>query len=88
MTNVTLNTATRKCTTDKYFLGYEGENNINKLIFKFVASYIFTFLLNSLLLNILAEQLKLNDYLSQAVLILPMAMISFLIFKLWVFKEK
>ena len=35
MTNVTLNTATRKCTADKYFLGYEGENNINKLIFKF-----------------------------------------------------
>ena len=35
MTNVTLNTATRKCTADKYFLGYEGENKINKLIFKF-----------------------------------------------------
>lgn len=35
MTNITLNTATRKCTSDKYFLGYEGENNINKLIFKF-----------------------------------------------------
>lgn len=35
MTNITLNTATRKCTADKYFLGYEGENNINKLIFKF-----------------------------------------------------
>ena len=35
MTNVTLNTTTRKCTADKYFLGYEGENNINKLIFKF-----------------------------------------------------
>lgn len=35
MTNITLNTATRKCVADKYFLGYEGENNINKLIFKF-----------------------------------------------------
>ena len=64
------------------------KNNNNKLIFKFIASYVFTFLLNSLLLNILAEQLKFNDYLSQALLILPMAMISFLIFKLWVFKEK
>ena len=35
MTNITLNTATRKCSADKYFLGYEGENNINKLVFKF-----------------------------------------------------
>ena len=63
------------------------KNNNNKLIFKFIGSYIFTFALNSLFLYTLAEQLKLNDYLSQAILILPMAMISFAIFKLWVFKN-
>ena len=63
------------------------KNNNNKLIFKFIASYIFTFLLNSLFLYILTEQIKLNDYISQAILILPMAMISFIIFKLWVFKD-
>jgi len=63
------------------------KNHNNRLIFKFIASYVFTFLLNSLFLNVLIEQLKLNEYISQAVLILPMAMISFLIFKLWVFKN-
>lgn len=35
MTNITLYTSTRQCIADNYFLGYEGENNINKLIFKF-----------------------------------------------------
>ena len=40
MTNVTLHTATRQCLLDNYFLGYEGENNINKLIFKFKDGFI------------------------------------------------
>ena len=35
MTNITLYTSTRQCIADNYFLGYEGENKINKLIFKF-----------------------------------------------------
>lgn len=35
MTNITLYTSTRQCSADNYFLGYEGENKINKLIFKF-----------------------------------------------------
>jgi len=63
------------------------KNNDNKLIFKFVLSYVFTFILNSFLLNFLIYTLKLNEYLSQAILILPIAFISFLIFKLWVFKK-
>lgn len=60
------------------------KNHDNRLIFKFVLSYVFTFLLNSVLLYILTKFL--NDYLSQALLVMPIAVVSFLIFKFWVFK--
>ena len=64
------------------------KNNNNLLIFKFIGSYIVTFTINSFLLYILVQIIKLNDYLAQAVLVLPIAVISFLIFKFWVFNEK
>ena len=35
MTNVSLNKQTRACVPDNQFLGYEGENEVNKLIFTF-----------------------------------------------------
>lgn len=35
MTNVSLKIETRECVPDNQFLGYEGENEVNKLIFKF-----------------------------------------------------
>lgn len=35
MTNVSLQISTRKCIPDNQFLGYEGENEVNKLIFNF-----------------------------------------------------
>lgn len=35
MTNVSLKISTRECVPDNLFLGYEGENEVNKLIFKF-----------------------------------------------------
>ena len=60
------------------------QNKNNKLIFKFILSYIFTFLINSVLLAILNKFI--NDYLAQAILILPIALISFIILKKWVFK--
>ena len=63
------------------------KNHDNKLIFKFIGTYIITFFINSLFLNILAIQLKLNEYLSQAILVLPVAVLSFLLFKFWVFKK-
>ena len=62
------------------------QNKNNKLIFKFVASYIVTFLINSALLKMLIKYV--NEYLAQALLILPVAMLSFLILKYWVFKAK
>ncbi len=66
--------------------GIVFKNRNNRLIFKFVASYIFTFCLNSLILNILVNKMMLNEYLSQAILVLPVAFISFLILKFFVFK--
>lgn len=61
------------------------KNNNNRLIFKFIASYVFTFLINSILLYFLNRVL--NAYISQAILILPIAMLSFMIMKCWVFKQ-
>lgn len=60
------------------------KNHDNRLIFKFVASYIFTFLINSILLKLLLNFI--NEYLAQAILVPPIAIISFVIFKFWVFK--
>ena len=61
------------------------KNHNNKLIFKFVACYVFTFILNSILLKILTSYF--NAYISQAILVFPIAMVSFVIMKFWVFKE-
>ena len=60
------------------------KNNNNRLIFKFIASYVFTYIINSILLNILLRCT--NEYIAQALLILPIALLSFIIFKIWVFK--
>ncbi len=62
------------------------KNNNNKLIFKFFLCYIFTFFINGILLNFLTKSF--NSYLSQAVLVLPMAMLSFGILNFWVFKKQ
>ena len=40
MVNITLNTKTRNCIANTTFLGYEGENNANKLIFTFDDLYV------------------------------------------------
>ncbi len=60
------------------------KNNNNRLIFKFIFSYIVTFIINSMCLKFLTHYL--NDYISQAILVLPVAILSFLIMRFWVFK--
>jgi len=62
------------------------KNHENKLLFKFILSYVFTFTINSILLYFINQFL--NAYISQAILILPVAMISFVIMKFWVFKKR
>ena len=61
------------------------KNHDNRLIFRFIASYVFTFFVNSVFLKLLTHFV--NDYLAQAILVLPVAMLSFLIFKFFVFKD-
>ena len=60
------------------------KNHNNKLIFAFIGCYVFTFVINSIFLNILIKYL--NEYLAQALLVLPIAMLSFLMLKFVVFK--
>ncbi len=61
------------------------KNNNNKLIFKFIFCYILTFFLNSLLLNFLVNKILFNEYLAQGILVLPVALVSFLLLKFFVF---
>lgn len=61
------------------------KNNDNRLLFKFVLSYVFTFFLNSILLNFLIKYV--NEYFAQAILIFPVALTSFVILKFWVFRK-
>lgn len=60
------------------------QNKDNKLIFKFIASYVLTFFINSIFLKFLTSFI--NAYLAQAILILPIALLSFILLKKWVFK--
>ena len=81
--------------------------NNNKLIFKFIASYVFTYFVNLVALNFLAKiqfgetaanffldlfnftsPIALGKYVDQLFVIFPIAMLSFTIFKFWVFKEQ
>ncbi len=61
------------------------KNKDNGLLFKFILCYVFTFFVNSVCLNFLTKYL--NDYISQAILVLPVAMLSFVILKFFVFKN-
>ena len=64
------------------------KNKDNRLIFKFFLSYVFTFSVNNFFLNFLMNNLHLNKYLAQLILVLPMAVVSFTIFKTFICVEK
>ncbi len=63
------------------------KNHDNSLILRFFLSYVFTYSINLVCLNILVR-LGIGKYLSQAIMVLPIAILSFLIFKTFVFKTK
>ena len=63
------------------------KNHDNSLIFKFFGCYLITFSINSILLYLLTEQMHVNDYIAQLILVLPIAILSFILFKKFVFKE-
>ena len=60
------------------------KTNNNRLLLKFVLCYVFTFVLNSVLLSFLLRYT--NEYIAQAILVLPIAIVSFLILRKFVFK--
>ena len=64
------------------------KNKDNKLIFKFFLSYIFTFFVNKCSLEFLIDACGMNKYLAEAIVIPPVAVLSFLIFKTFIFVEK
>lgn len=60
------------------------KNNNNKLLFKFIAVYTVTYLLNIGFLKIFSS-FNTNMYFAGAILILPMALIAFILQKKFVF---
>ena len=63
------------------------KNKNNTLIFKFFLSYLTTFFINRYFLDTLVSTFHVDKYLSKAVLVFPIAMISFLLLKHFVFVE-
>lgn len=63
------------------------KNNDDRLIVKFFLCYLTTFFINSYSLETLVNTVGMDKYSSQAVLVFPIAMISFLLLKNFVFKE-
>lgn len=63
------------------------KNKDNTLIVKFFLSYLTTFFINRYFLNTLVDTLGVDKYLSQALLVFPIALISFTLLKNFVFKE-
>ncbi|TRU97451.1 MAG: GtrA family protein [Microcystis wesenbergii Mw_QC_S_20081001_S30D] len=75
-------------TTGKLVFGSKN----NKLIFRFVLVYVVTFLLNVEVLRIvdaidIGIEQKTKMLIAGAILLLPMAVISFILIKLFVFRE-
>ena len=75
-------------TTGKLVFGSKN----NKLIFRFVLVYVVTFLLNVEVLRIvdaidIGIEQKTKMLIAGAILLLPMAVISFILMKLFVFRE-
>ena len=63
------------------------KNKNNTLIFKFFLSYLTTFFINRYFLDMLVSTFHVDKYLSQAILVFPIAMISFMLLKHFVFVE-
>ncbi len=62
------------------------KNKNNSLIFKFFACYLCTFFINRTFLDMLVSTFGVDKYLSQALLVFPIALISFTLLKYFVFR--
>ncbi|MDD5693582.1 MAG: GtrA family protein [Patescibacteria group bacterium] len=63
------------------------KSNDNKLIFKFFGVYLIVYILNVIGLRIF-NQFNVSNYIAGAVLLLPIAIISFLLMRSFVFKTQ
>lgn len=63
------------------------KNKDNTLIVKFFLSYLTTFFINRFSLDLLVSTMGVDKYLSQALLVFPIALISFALLKFFVFKK-
>ena len=63
------------------------KNGDNRLIFRFIVSYVLTYFINLGCLNALALY-NVNKYVAQLILVFPIALISFTLFKKFVFVVK
>lgn len=63
-----------------------SSKNSKFIFFKFVTSYIFSYLLNICFMYILVDYFLYNPYISQGVCTLPLVMINWFILKFWTFK--
>lgn len=63
------------------------KNNDNKLIFRFFAVYFITYILNTALIK-LFTMINFNLYYAGIIILLPMAVISFVLMKKFVFYSK
>lgn len=64
------------------------QNKDNSLLIKFILCYLTTFFINRYALDTMVNTIGMDKYLSQALLVFPIAMISFLLLKFFVFPEK
>lgn len=63
------------------------QNNNNRLLLRFIGVYIVVYLLNISLLRGF-ELLNVNIYIAGLIIILPLALVSFLLMRRFVFKDK
>lgn len=64
------------------------KNKDNSLITKFILCYLTTFVINRYALDTMVSTMGMDKYLSQALLVFPIAMISFMLLKHFVFSSK
>jgi putative flippase GtrA len=62
------------------------QNNKNRLLYRFILTYSSAYLVNILILKFF-KSLDINLFIVQAILVLPMALVSFLLNKHFVFKN-
>lgn len=73
--------------TTQRFLVFNVEGNIFKQYCKCCTTWIFSYLINAILLEIFVQKLELNVYLAQIVATLTCAIFTYILFKTFAFRK-